>query len=606
MASPHLYTLADQIEGQHENENEMEMEMEMGPETPSPCADATFSDEAATPPSPSPSPSHWTIGWMTPSAIVTCFLLAASLASMHLSLFHWLDQREVTRTIRQPYVTALSVVFVNGFRTFLAAALGLAFVQMLWQGLRVRPMRVGDLDAFLSVLANPLYLGQLQLLRVAPIPFLCALVCWCLPIAMVFPAGALTVEPQTLHVLANQSVPTFDPGFLGNGTFSGMMAQALWQPDDFDAYSGPTNQLTRLARQAIMAGRYLPAPSPCAGDCSYTIDLPGPSFECRNASTPQLARWVNQSYPQTRSWPALYLASADYGARTNRSQSAFDFALRWQADGGYENLRCRAYESIYTVHLTYTGGQPHTTSEVHPVRPLNSSYLYDDYGMYPQTGSPDARLNATATGATGGTVTEIYRRANLAAVQDSLVLALSGYIDIFLLHSQPSANTIIALSELYSGSVASPRFDLTGASLQDLLQNITLSLLTLNQTTVTTTVTSTVPVNVYSFQRPVRLIAPYFACLGVALGFLLGGTHALVRNGISASLTGLFQTLCTTRASARLDDLAAQGCLGGRENVPDELRELKVMFGEIRGKGGLRRAGLGVADEVMPLQRGSL
>ncbi|PYH89978.1 hypothetical protein BO71DRAFT_402596 [Aspergillus ellipticus CBS 707.79] len=526
---------------------------------------------------------------------------------MHLGLFHWLDQREVTQTIRQPYVTALSLVFVNGFRTFLVAAMGLAFIQTLWKGLRVRPMRIGDLDSFLSVLTNPLYLGQVQLVRAAPIPFLCALICWCIPIAMIFPAGALTVESKSLPVLANQSVPTFDPSFTGNGTFDGMMAQALWQPDDFDAYSGPTNKVTRIARQAIMAGHYLPATSPCDTDCSYTIDVPGPSFECRNSSSPDLFRWVNQTYPQTQSWEYLYLASADYSARTNRSQYAFDFDLRWEQDGGYQNLSCQAYEATYTFRIAYEGGQQRTTTEVQPLRPLNSSYLYDDYGVYPQTGrSPDSRINATTTGATGGNVTDINRRSNLAAIQDSLVLALSGYIDIFLLHSQPSANTIISLSDLYSGSAASPRFNISGASMQDLLQNITLSLLTMNQTSTQTTVTNTVTVNVYAFTRPARLITPYFACLGVALAFLGLGGHALVSNGISASMTGLFQTLCTTRASARLDDLAARGCLGGRENVPDALRDLKVMFGEIRGSDGARRAGLGAAEEVMPLTRGSI
>ncbi|PYI10993.1 hypothetical protein BO78DRAFT_160813 [Aspergillus sclerotiicarbonarius CBS 121057] len=610
MAPQHLYTLADQGEA----EVEAATGTDATTDTSSPRKSEPYSDEPPTTPSSiasslekgAPVTSRWTIGWMTPGSIITCFLLAASLASMHLGLFHWLDQREVTKTIKQPYVTALSVVFVNAFRTFLAAALGMSFIQMLWKDLRVRPMRIGDLDCFLSVLTNPIYLGRVQLLGIAPIPFICALICWCIPIAMIFPAGALTVEPKSLHIQANQSVPTFDPSFMGNETFQGMMAQALWQPDDFDAYSGPTNKLTRVARQAIMAGHYLPSTSPCDTDCAYTINMQGPSFECRNYSSPNLYSWVNQTYPQTQSWEYLYLASADYAARTNQSKYVLDFELRWMQAGGYQNLTCRAYESTYTLDITYTGGTQFITTRVDPIRQLKSSGLYDDYGMYPQTGTKDSRINATTTGASGGNVTDIYRRANLAAVQDSLVLALSGYIDIFLLHSQPSANTIISLSELYSGTASSPTFNITSASMQDLLQNITLSLLTMNQTTTETIVTNNVTVNVYSFKRPARLITPYFVCLGFGLAFVLFGGHALVSNGISASMTGLFQTLCTTRASTRLDDLAAKGCLGGRENVPDDLRNLKVMFGEIQGKDGVRMAGLGSAEEVVPLKRGSI
>ncbi|KAL3257833.1 hypothetical protein ABHI18_006503 [Aspergillus niger] len=616
MAPQHHYALADQGEPEVETvpEKNANSTANAHSEAAAPQNEEKFSDEPPATPSSvastlekgTSSTSHWTIGWMTPSSIITCFLLAASVASMHLGLFHWLDQREVDKTIKQPYVTALSVVFVNVFRTFLAAALGMSFIQMLWKDLRARPMRIGDIDSFLSVLTNPLYLGNVKLLAVAPIPFVCALICWCIPIAMIFPAGALTVESKSLHILKNQSVPTFDPAFMGNGTFSGMMAEALWQPDSYDAYDGPTYKLTRVARQAMMAGHYLPSSSPCATDCSYTISIPGPSFECRNYSSPDLYSWVNRSYPQTHSWGYLYIASRDNAARSNRSEYAFDFGLRWMRDGGYQNLTCRAYESNYNLHITYTGSQQHVTTEVNTIRQLNSSYIYDNGGIYPRTGSLDARINTTTMGETGGNVIDIFRRANLAAVQDTVVYALSGYIDMLILHSQPSANTIISLTELYSGPANTPSFNITSASMKDLLQNITISLLTMNQTTTEVTVMNNVTVNVYSFSRPARLIAAYFACLGSALAFILFGGHALISNGISASMTGMFQTLCTTRASARLDDLAAKGCLGGRENVPDELRNLKVMFGEIQGKDGVRMAGLGSVDEVIPLKRGSI
>ncbi|PYH71847.1 uncharacterized protein BO88DRAFT_384338 [Aspergillus vadensis CBS 113365] len=585
MAPQHHYTLADQGESEVAlvSESNTNSTGNAHAEATVPQNEKGFSDEPPATPSSvastleqgTTSTSHWTIGWMTPSSIITCFLLAASVASMHLGLFHWLDQREVEKTIKQPYVTALSVVFVNGFRTFLAAALGMSFIQMLWKDLRARPMRIGDIDSFLSVLTNPLYLGNVQLLA-------------------------------SFHTLANQSVPTFDPAFIGNGTFAGMMTEALWQPNSYDVYSGPSYKLTRVARQAMMAGHYLPASSPCATDCFYSISIQGPSFECRNYSSPDLYNWVNQTYPQMNTRGYLYIASQDSAARTNRSESFFDFGLRWKRDNEYDNLTCRAFEATYNLHITYTGSQQYVTAEVNPIRQLNSSYMYDDGGVSPRTGTLDSRINATTTGDTGGNVIDIFRRANLAAIQDSLVLALSGYIDMLVIHGQPSANTIISLTDLYTGPSNTPTFNITGASMQDLLKNITISLLTMNQTTTQVTVTNKLTVNVYSFSRPARLIATYFVCLGSALAFILFGGHALISNGISASMTGLFQTLCTTRASARLDDLAAKGCLGGRENVPDELRNLKVMFGEIQGKDGVRMAGLGSVDEVTPLKRGSI
>lgn len=67
-------------------------------------------------------------------------------------------------------------------------------------------------------------------------PFLCAIAFWCLPIAMVFPPGALTVETRSLTNITEQAVPTFDPTFVGNGTYNGMLATALWQTDNLGAY----------------------------------------------------------------------------------------------------------------------------------------------------------------------------------------------------------------------------------------------------------------------------------------------------------------------------------------------------------------------------------
>jgi hypothetical protein len=161
---------------------------------------------------------------------------AVTLAIAHLGLFRWLHERQVDDSISQPYVTALSYFFVNGFRLLLAASLGISFVQIVWKLLRVRPIQLGDLDHLLSVLSNPLQLGRVSLFWRAPVPFLCAILFWCLPIAMVFPPGALTVETRSLTTLTAKAVPTFDPGFVGNETYEGMLSAALWQTDGLGAY----------------------------------------------------------------------------------------------------------------------------------------------------------------------------------------------------------------------------------------------------------------------------------------------------------------------------------------------------------------------------------
>jgi hypothetical protein len=173
------------------------------------------------------------------------------------------------------------------------------------------------------------------------------------------------------------------------------------------------------------------------------------------------------------------------------------------------------------------------------------------------------------------------------------------------MHAQQTENTIIALSDLYSGTTTSPNFNITQESMQGQLQNIVISLLSLNQTRSQTTVTEMSTANVYSFSNPARLIAPYCLAIFLSLGFIVGGGHALLSNGISASTGGLFQTLCTTQGSERLGELAAKGCLGGRENVPKDLKSMPVMFGVLKNQSSRPMAGLGTEDEVIPLVKGA-
>ncbi|KAF9895119.1 hypothetical protein FE257_000021 [Aspergillus nanangensis] len=553
--------------------------------------------------------SKWTIGWITPSGIVTGFLLAAVIAGIHLGIFYWLNEQDVDKKINQAYVTALSFVLVNAFRLCLASAVGIAFAQLLWKDLRVRAMRIDDIDSLSSILSNPLYLGSARLLFQSPLPFLCALFCWCIPIAMIFPPGSMTVEPRTRMVKANATVPSFDPSFFGNGTRESMWENAFWQPDAFDAYSGPTVQVNRIAKQVIIGGNYLTSTSPCGQNCTYAIDIIGPSWKCTDEDEPELFSWVNKTYPQaTTGIPYIYLAYPDYALRVNQSNPLFNFHLRWQQGEGksasYQNLSCIAYESSYALNITYSNGQQTVDSKVKALHPLNATYIYWDNAVDPNTLDPV--IDATTVSDMGNLVVEAYTRANLAGIQDSLAVALEGYIDMFIMHSQETANTIINLSNLYSGPVTKPKFDISTDSLQSLLQNITISMLTVKQTTVRTVVTKTINVNVYAFQHPVRLIVPYFLSLLLAAVFALAGGFALMRNGISANTGGVFQTLCTTAGSTRLRELAAKGSLGGRENIPEELKDLKVMFGVLKQSEHGRMAGLGTVDEVTPLLKGSI
>ena len=153
-----------------------------------------------------------------------------------------------------------------------------------------------------------------------------------------------------------------------------------------------------------------------------------------------------------------------------------------------------------------------------------------------------------------------------------------------------------------------PFFIVPTDAIQELMQNITISMLTLNQSSTMARVRKTDYVNYFVFNDPLKLILPYFVCLALAVPFIFAAGTALRINGVSASSNSFLQTLCTTRGCERLDRAAAEGCLGGPDNVPEELERLKVLFGELVSEDGegTGQAGFGPVGEVRPLVKGQV
>ena len=112
----------------------------------------------------------------------------------------------------------------------------------------------------------------------------------------------------------------------------------------------------------------------------------------------------------------------------------------------------------------------------------------------------------------------------------------------------------------------------------------------------------------YSFSRPLNIGLPYGLLFVLALPFLGLGLWSLYANGVPAQDGGFFQILVTTRGSEVLDRAARAGCLGGEENVPQALKDVKVRFGEFIGggekSGSIAMAGFGTEDEVRMIQKG--
>ena len=113
--------------------------------------------------------------------------------------------------LRQSYVSAISIAFALAFRSMLTASLSMAFIQRLWTLFRSKPMKASTIDTLMSLLQSPLQLLRFDIIWSARLEWIFALCCLCIPIATVFPPGALTVELLPLRRTQTMNVPTFIP-----------------------------------------------------------------------------------------------------------------------------------------------------------------------------------------------------------------------------------------------------------------------------------------------------------------------------------------------------------------------------------------------------------
>jgi hypothetical protein len=119
--------------------------------------------------------------------------------------------------------------------------------------------------------------------------------------------------------------------------------------------------------------------------------------------------------------------------------------------------------------------------------------------------------------------------------------------------------------------------------LNEALANITISSLALNKHFESVNGTSTRVFNVYHFENRLSFYLPYGLCLLFTLPVLVLGLLALHHNGVTAIDGGFVQLLMTTTGQTKIEDAIGAGCLGGEENIPNELKRMRVRFGEMVG-----------------------
>lgn len=203
-------------------------------------------------------------------------VIALISAAAHFGLFMYLDGRIAaaggdklpfrTTTLPQSYVTTLSLLLVTMFRAALVASIGICYAQYLWMVLRRQILEVKLIEELFQIRANALRLFNPTLLRYAPTLFLIAMISWLIPVATIYPPGAMVVELEARQISQQFNVSLIpQPGKLShhNANFAYILPsiEVADVGEDENLYvftppSVPTDQMDGLS-EANMTGQYL-------------------------------------------------------------------------------------------------------------------------------------------------------------------------------------------------------------------------------------------------------------------------------------------------------------------------------------------------------------
>ncbi len=131
----------------------------------------------------------------------------------HFLFFHFIDGRGISNAfaLRQSHVATFSLLLITAFRAVIVAALGICFTQYLWYTVRTRCLKISLIEDLFQIRSNVFELANLKNFRQAPVLFLAATLSWLVPLATIYPPGALTVQSELYTSLTNVNASIMNP-----------------------------------------------------------------------------------------------------------------------------------------------------------------------------------------------------------------------------------------------------------------------------------------------------------------------------------------------------------------------------------------------------------
>jgi hypothetical protein len=242
-----------------------------------------------------------------PIEITFAYAAAALLCSISHHIFfarlHGTKSNGEDASISQSHATVISLLLVTLFKASLLGCVGVCSVQYLWRVLRGQSIAVSTIESLFQMRHNPLELFYCRTLL--SVSFLLAAYTWIVPLATIYPPGALTINstPFELTESMQMSMPElvfdskFDPLQPEDVSRLGRFA-GVWHFNR-EAYKnetstgtvnmstglqimGPQASLIRFSKSVIAAGEIMSKPPATLGENStYILEFMGPQLSCR-------------------------------------------------------------------------------------------------------------------------------------------------------------------------------------------------------------------------------------------------------------------------------------------------------------------------------------
>jgi hypothetical protein len=267
--------------------------------------------------------------------IILAFIVTGvAMMILHHELYHFLNGKAVNQNFGrhgQAIASALGTFIAYIAHQVLAAAMGIVFVQLLWDKLHSRPHTVKHIDALIACGNSPWTPSAFQAWKRSTIflAFIAALAS-VLAAITIFAPGSLSVQANEYQLPAPCTVRAPN---LGGGNLASASTQ----------FGNPIAHTMSVTTRIVVQGSYLPPVSMCESACQFDIQYFAPVLNCTDITT---SADLNTLLPEFTFWNSSF---------TFDGPLVIDVAMNTSTTT-QQAVQCVAYNGTYTATIQQTLG----------------------------------------------------------------------------------------------------------------------------------------------------------------------------------------------------------------------------------------------------------